>query len=180
MIKSDTLGRLLFILLHKSHSLGCRLFYLQALYRNKYFCVEKQHQKQFDFHCFPGGQVPEMVYDEPLEYYAICGTDFENRMEYVSLIWWVLFSIVIIKCFWTERFGTIHPWKWWHFYNCVFLVFQWLIPYRIYCLSVLFVIYYTALCSGSTAPFLVKVCSFCLRSWCCGFVRKTQLICIST
>ncbi|MCP9263161.1 BMA-ZWL-1 [Dirofilaria immitis] len=53
----------------------------------KYFCIEQQQQKLFDFHCILDGQLPRVVDNEPLEYYAICGTSFENRIEYIAFIW---------------------------------------------------------------------------------------------
>uniref|UniRef100_A0A915Q2F6 DUF4220 domain-containing protein n=1 Tax=Setaria digitata TaxID=48799 RepID=A0A915Q2F6_9BILA len=63
-----------------------------VLYRKKYFCIEEQHQQNlFDFHCIPDRQLPTAANGE-LEYYAICGTDFENRMEYITFIWYGFIS----------------------------------------------------------------------------------------
>ncbi|VDN06966.1 unnamed protein product [Thelazia callipaeda] len=80
----------------------------QMLYRQKYMCLEKYQQKLFDFHCIPGGQISRSI-DEPLEYYAICGTSFENRSLYIVFIWtyciaviFVMFVIVYI----TAKMGT--------------------------------------------------------------------------
>lgn len=61
-----------------------------VLQREKYLCASNYDEKYFDFHCVPGG-IPGQ--DEalrgylPLEYYAVCGTDFENRAEYITVIW---------------------------------------------------------------------------------------------
>uniref|UniRef100_A0A8R1TRE1 Protein zwilch n=1 Tax=Onchocerca volvulus TaxID=6282 RepID=A0A8R1TRE1_ONCVO len=66
------------------------------LYRKKYFCVEQQQQKLFDFHCIPGGQLPAIVGSELLEYYAICGTSFEERTEYVAFIWIYCVTVLFI------------------------------------------------------------------------------------
>lgn len=55
--------------------------------------MEEQRQKLFDFHCIPGGQLSGIVGDEPLEYYAICGTNFENRTEYITFIWFILMDL---------------------------------------------------------------------------------------
>ncbi|EJW83893.1 hypothetical protein WUBG_05194 [Wuchereria bancrofti] len=67
------------------------------LYRRKYFCIEEQQQKLFDLHCIPGGQLPEIVSGEPLEYYAICGTNFENRAGYITFIWFILLGLITCK-----------------------------------------------------------------------------------
>lgn len=55
--------------------------------------MEEQQQKLFDFHCIPGGQLSGIVGGEPLEYYAICGTNFENRTEYITFIWFILMDL---------------------------------------------------------------------------------------
>lgn len=56
-----------------------------VLKRSKYFCIRRHDSKLFDFHCIPGGKPPTQ--DEPLEWYAICGTPFENRAEYITIVW---------------------------------------------------------------------------------------------
>lgn len=52
--------------------------------------MEEKQQKLFDFHCIPGGQLSVIISGEPLEYYAICGTSFEHRTEYISFIWFII------------------------------------------------------------------------------------------
>uniref|UniRef100_A0A1I7VWI0 DUF7802 domain-containing protein n=1 Tax=Loa loa TaxID=7209 RepID=A0A1I7VWI0_LOALO len=61
--------------------------------------IEEQQQKLFDFHCIPGGQLREMVGSEPLEYYTICGTNFENRAEYIIFIWVYCVTVLFIICY---------------------------------------------------------------------------------
>ncbi|VDM82437.1 unnamed protein product [Strongylus vulgaris] len=61
------------------------------LQREKFLCAKKYNEKYFDFHCIPNG-IPQQQDDGtgrllPLEYYAICGTDFKNRAEYTTIIW---------------------------------------------------------------------------------------------
>ncbi|KAK6726377.1 hypothetical protein RB195_004596 [Necator americanus] len=70
-----------------------------VLQREKYLCATKYDEKYFDFHCVPNG-IPKQQDDGsgvmlPLEYYPVCGTDFKNRAEYVTVIWscCILFGI---------------------------------------------------------------------------------------
>ncbi|XGW23163.1 hypothetical protein V3C99_005423 [Haemonchus contortus] len=62
-----------------------------VLQREKYLCATRYDEKYFDFHCVPNG--PPKQQDDgsgkllPLEYYPLCGTDFENRAEYIVVIW---------------------------------------------------------------------------------------------
>ncbi|KHN86195.1 hypothetical protein Tcan_10075 [Toxocara canis] len=58
------------------------------LERQKYICAYGHEGKYFDFHCLPGGKAPTHIWDEPLEWYIMCGTPFENRLEYIVVIWW--------------------------------------------------------------------------------------------
>ncbi|VDK49918.1 unnamed protein product, partial [Cylicostephanus goldi] len=69
-----------------------------TLQREKYLCANKFRQNYFDFHCVPNGTPQQarhisQIQDDgtgvlrPLEYYAICGTEFKNRAEYVTIIW---------------------------------------------------------------------------------------------
>ncbi|KAL6732076.1 hypothetical protein Aduo_002875 [Ancylostoma duodenale] len=62
-----------------------------VLQREKYLCATRYDEKYFDFHCVPNG-IPKQQDDGsgvllPLEYYAVCGTDFKNRAEYITVIW---------------------------------------------------------------------------------------------
>uniref|UniRef100_A0A1I7W8L3 Glycerophosphocholine acyltransferase 1 n=1 Tax=Heterorhabditis bacteriophora TaxID=37862 RepID=A0A1I7W8L3_HETBA len=50
-----------------------------VLHKKKYLCTSNYDEKYFDFHCVPNGI--------PKQWYAVCGTDFENRAEYVAIIW---------------------------------------------------------------------------------------------
>ncbi|CAJ0562300.1 unnamed protein product, partial [Mesorhabditis spiculigera] len=60
----------------------------KVLYKNKYLCATNYDEKYFDFHCLPnGGKAPEQQRGEPLEWYAVCGTEFENRAEYIAIVW---------------------------------------------------------------------------------------------
>ncbi|KHJ88891.1 hypothetical protein OESDEN_11304, partial [Oesophagostomum dentatum] len=63
----------------------------EVLHREKYLCATKYDEAYFDFHCVPNG-VPKQQDDGsgvllPLEFYPICGTDFKNRAEYITVIW---------------------------------------------------------------------------------------------
>ncbi|KJH43515.1 hypothetical protein DICVIV_10472 [Dictyocaulus viviparus] len=57
--------------------------------REKYLCATNYDEKYFDFHCVPNG-VPKEHHDiyekTALEYYTVCGTEFDNRAEYVIVI----------------------------------------------------------------------------------------------
>jgi hypothetical protein len=57
------------------------------LEKKKYLCVDNYDEGYFDFHCLPGGKPPSLIEGEPLEWYAICGTPFANRAEYIFIIW---------------------------------------------------------------------------------------------
>lgn len=59
-----------------------------VLYKNKYLCAENYDEGYFDFKCLPnGGKPPQLIDNQPLEWYTICGTPFENRAEYIFIIW---------------------------------------------------------------------------------------------
>ncbi|KAL3989607.1 putative integral membrane protein [Acanthocheilonema viteae] len=75
-------------------------------YRKKYFCIKELQQKLFNFHCIPGGQLPRSVNDEPLEYYAICGTNFEHRTEYITFIWIYCVTVFFIIYYVTLSCGV--------------------------------------------------------------------------
>lgn len=62
-----------------------------VLQRQKYLCTTRYDEKYFDFRCVPNG-APKQQDDGsgvllPLEYYAVCGTSYENRAEYITVIW---------------------------------------------------------------------------------------------
>jgi hypothetical protein len=56
------------------------------LQKDKFLCLKNYDEKYFDFHCVPGRK-PLVTFDGEKEWYAICGTPFENQAEYVFLIW---------------------------------------------------------------------------------------------
>jgi len=64
----------------------------QILQKRKYLCTSDYDESYFDFHCLPGGKAP----DNFMEWYTICGTPFENRVEYIMIvsgICWVAFMV---------------------------------------------------------------------------------------
>uniref|UniRef100_A0A8R1DGP2 DUF7802 domain-containing protein n=1 Tax=Caenorhabditis japonica TaxID=281687 RepID=A0A8R1DGP2_CAEJA len=62
-----------------------------VLQKKKYFCVDNFDEKYIDFHCVPGGPPQPQEPGMPLEWYAVCGTDYENRAEYIFIIWFICF-----------------------------------------------------------------------------------------
>ncbi|VDL77352.1 unnamed protein product [Nippostrongylus brasiliensis] len=88
-----------------------------VLQRAKYLCAKKYDEGYFDFHCVPNG--PPKQQDDgsgnllPLEYYAICGTDFENRAEYITVIWGscILFASFLYQMAACSGFTPIDPVK---------------------------------------------------------------------
>ncbi|KAL4703426.1 hypothetical protein ACJJTC_008145 [Scirpophaga incertulas] len=58
----------------------------QTLLKRKYFCPENYDEGYFDFSCV-GGQVPP----PGSTWYVICGTPFQNRMEYIAILSTILF-----------------------------------------------------------------------------------------
>uniref|UniRef100_A0A0K0DI80 DUF7802 domain-containing protein n=1 Tax=Angiostrongylus cantonensis TaxID=6313 RepID=A0A0K0DI80_ANGCA len=71
-----------------------------VLKREKYLCATVYEEKYFDFHCIPSG-IPKQLADGsggllPLEYYPVCGTAFDNRAEYITVIWGccVIFGLI--------------------------------------------------------------------------------------
>lgn len=55
----------------------------QTLYKRKYLCVTDYDESYFGWSCLPGGKPPVGKIGE---YYTICGTPFENRIEYITLM----------------------------------------------------------------------------------------------
>ncbi|UMM39322.1 hypothetical protein L5515_016426 [Caenorhabditis briggsae] len=70
-----------------------------VLQKKKYFCVDDYDEKYIDFHCVPGGPPQQPEPGVPLEWYAVCGTDYENRAEYIFLIW---FICILYGCIWYQ------------------------------------------------------------------------------
>ncbi|XP_013189126.1 uncharacterized protein LOC106133833 [Amyelois transitella] len=71
----------------------------QTLYKRKYFCPEDYDEKYFDFHCVGGQKPPNGAL-----WYVICGTPFENRMEYITVISTIV--LVAFSVFYTLYFKT--------------------------------------------------------------------------
>ncbi|CAI5454038.1 unnamed protein product [Caenorhabditis angaria] len=67
-----------------------------VLQKQKYFCLEDYDEKYIDFHCVPGGVPKAQEPGEPLEWYAVCGTDYDNRAEYITIIWGICFLFSLI------------------------------------------------------------------------------------
>ncbi|XP_022118415.2 uncharacterized protein LOC110995516 [Pieris rapae] len=61
----------------------------QTLYKNKYLCASNYDEKYYDFRCV-GGKIPP----NGSKWYTICGTPFENRAEYITVI-----SAILIVAF---------------------------------------------------------------------------------
>lgn len=63
-----------------------------TLQKQKYLDPSDYDEGYFDFHCLPGGEAP----DDYMEWYTICGTPFENRVEYIMVvggICWTAFMV---------------------------------------------------------------------------------------
>ena len=55
----------------------------QTLYKRKYLCVTDNDESYLGWSCLPTGKPPV---GKIVEYYTICGTPFENRLEYIILM----------------------------------------------------------------------------------------------
>uniref|UniRef100_A0AC35F6I6 Uncharacterized protein n=1 Tax=Panagrolaimus sp. PS1159 TaxID=55785 RepID=A0AC35F6I6_9BILA len=78
-----------------------------VLYKNKYLCIDNYDEKYFDFHCLPANaKIRYEPGDDPLEWYAICGTPFENRAEYIFIIWTICILFGSIFYQWAARSGA--------------------------------------------------------------------------
>ncbi|XP_050360894.1 uncharacterized protein LOC126780446 isoform X2 [Nymphalis io] len=72
----------------------------QTLYKRKYFCPKDYNEEYFDFHCV-GGKLPP----NGANWYTICGTPFENRVEYITVLSTIL--IMASGVFYGIYFKTI-------------------------------------------------------------------------
>ncbi|CAH2035186.1 unnamed protein product, partial [Iphiclides podalirius] len=72
----------------------------QTLYKRKYFCPTDYDEGYFDFSCV-GGQAPQ----NGANWYIVCGTPFENRAEYVTVLSTIL--IVAAGVFYGLYFKTV-------------------------------------------------------------------------
>uniref|UniRef100_A0A158R5N1 Transmembrane protein n=1 Tax=Syphacia muris TaxID=451379 RepID=A0A158R5N1_9BILA len=66
--------------------------------RKKYFCpYEGKNLNTFDFHCLPNRLPPQLEEADFIEWYPICGKEYDNRWEYVLLTWsFSLLSIALL------------------------------------------------------------------------------------
>uniref|UniRef100_A0A0N4ZAJ8 Transmembrane protein n=1 Tax=Parastrongyloides trichosuri TaxID=131310 RepID=A0A0N4ZAJ8_PARTI len=69
----------------------------------KYVCPINMDIKSYDFHCLPGRNPPQQVEkDVPLEWYAICGTNYKNKAEFVFTV----ASIVVVTAYILYQFAA--------------------------------------------------------------------------
>ncbi|GAB0089641.1 uncharacterized protein DMENIID0001_042170 [Sergentomyia squamirostris] len=64
----------------------------KTLQKRVFLCVTDYDEAYYDFHCLPGQKLPK----EGSSWYTVCGTPFENRVEYIlilSLIAFVAFMV---------------------------------------------------------------------------------------
>lgn len=66
--------------------------FFKTLQRNKYLCVDNYDEKYYDFHCLPNAQPPS----EGSTWYTVCGTPFENRAEYITIISLITFIAYVV------------------------------------------------------------------------------------
>ncbi|XP_075991581.1 uncharacterized protein LOC142986783 [Anticarsia gemmatalis] len=71
----------------------------QELKKRKYFCPSDYDEKYFDFHCV-GNKLPA----NGATWYTICGTPFENRAEYITVLSTIL--VVASGVFYALYFKT--------------------------------------------------------------------------
>ena len=67
-------------------------FLLQTLQKRKYLSVIDYDEKYFDFHCLPGGEEPK----DYVDWYTICGTPFENHVEYIMVVGGICWTAFIV------------------------------------------------------------------------------------
>ncbi|CAK1555023.1 unnamed protein product [Leptosia nina] len=72
----------------------------QTLYKNKYLCANNYDEKYYDFHC-----VRNQLPTHGAKWYTVCGTPFENRAEYITVILTIL--IVAFGVFRALYFKTL-------------------------------------------------------------------------
>ena len=64
----------------------------QSLAKRTYLCPSDYGEDYFDFHCLPGRVQPE----DDVRWYTICGTPFENHVEYLMMIGGVTWIALIV------------------------------------------------------------------------------------
>ncbi|KAJ0183795.1 hypothetical protein K1T71_000218 [Dendrolimus kikuchii] len=76
------------------------------LSKRKYLCLEQYEEAYFDFHCVD--QMPPIDNN----WYLICGTKFENRAEYITILSTILFgAAVIFYGIYFQRAQVVEPQK---------------------------------------------------------------------
>uniref|UniRef100_A0A0N5B8B3 Transmembrane protein n=1 Tax=Strongyloides papillosus TaxID=174720 RepID=A0A0N5B8B3_STREA len=81
---------------------SCKEFGLfKGVKYQKFVCPINMEIKYFDFHCLPGQNPPQQQENNvPLEWYAICGTKYDNKNEFVfSVISIIVVSTIILYQF---------------------------------------------------------------------------------
>jgi len=63
-----------------------------SLAKRTYLCPSDYGEDYFDFHCLPGRVQPE----DDVRWYTICGTPFENHVEYLMMIGGVTWIALIV------------------------------------------------------------------------------------
>ncbi|KAF8386686.1 hypothetical protein PRIPAC_75828 [Pristionchus pacificus] len=58
-----------------------------VLQKKMFLCADNYDEGYFDFKCLPGGKLRMPEDGSPLDWYAICGTEYENRAEYIVIVW---------------------------------------------------------------------------------------------
>ncbi|XP_055688151.1 uncharacterized protein LOC129792806 [Lutzomyia longipalpis] len=70
---------------------------LKTLTKKQFLCATNYDEKYYDFHCLPGKKVPK----DGSVWYTVCGTPFENRVEYILVLSLIAFVAFIV-------FSSIH------------------------------------------------------------------------
>ncbi|XP_055323657.1 uncharacterized protein LOC129578703 [Sitodiplosis mosellana] len=65
---------------------------LKTLHRQKYLCLDNYDEKYYDFHCLPNATVPS----DGSIWYTVCGTPFENRAEYLTVLSLITFIAYMV------------------------------------------------------------------------------------
>ncbi|XP_031634296.1 uncharacterized protein LOC116347718 [Contarinia nasturtii] len=67
-------------------------FLKAILERRKFLCVENYDEKYYDFKCLQNGRAPS----EGSVWYTVCGTQFENRAEYITVLSLITFIAYMV------------------------------------------------------------------------------------
>ncbi|XP_059615115.1 uncharacterized protein LOC132260789 [Phlebotomus argentipes] len=69
----------------------------KTLQKRQFLCVTDYDEKYYDFHCLPGKKLPK----EGSVWYTVCGSPFENRVEYILILSLIAFVAFVV-------FSSIH------------------------------------------------------------------------